>query len=550
MKIKEKLKAIPELVKKIFEKFPLTILAIVLFTIFTAIVIDTKFIEPEIYRNIMSFIIYLVPGTLLVESWFEKTDIKKIISYIVVAIISVVLVIFQNNYLYTKSIDSILWKILVCYVLTLCILSVYFLSKKSNKDFTEYVVKVFINVVKTSIIYGVLAIGISIVSAIFVYLIWEKIGYSLVVKLEIILLGFYYIPKLIYCLVDVDGEVNAFFKGLIKYALTTLLVISFVIIYMYIIKILILRDMPKNQIFRILSALFIIGMPIWTMMQYFKDESFWYKISLKLPIAFIPFILLQIYTIGIRILDNGFTPLRYICVALIIFEIIYILIYSFKKEKIEILLLIFNAIIIISLIVPGINMFKISNISQAQNLKIFKNKSEYTEEEKEKIYGAYVYLNNSKDGEEYINKILDEEDIQEIKLFKKSTSIKKDSNTEYIQASFNDEKIDIEGYSDLYIISTNERSINTNIEKTFSNVELECQYSNYSVTANLSDEFENYIDTYMDLGRDGLKEYFESNNEIEIDDDKKIIITSFYLNYNEDLELVKNYSIKGYLLEK
>lgn len=54
----------------------------------------------------------------------------------------------------------------------------------------------------------------------------------------------------------------------------------------------------------------------------------------------------------------------------------------------------------------------------------------------------------------------------------------------------------------------------------------------------------------MDLGKDELKEYFKSHNEIEIDNDKKIIITSFYLNYNEDTKLVKNYSIKGYLLEK
>lgn len=62
---------------------------------------------------------------------------------------------------------------------------------------------------------------------------------------------------------------------------------------MYIIKILVLRQMPKNQIFRILSSLFIIGMPIWSMAQYFKDENFWYNVSSKLAIAFIPFIILQ-----------------------------------------------------------------------------------------------------------------------------------------------------------------------------------------------------------------------------------------------------------------
>ena len=133
--------------------------------------------------------------------------------------------------------ESILWKIAVCYVLTLWILSIYFLFQKTQKNFTEFVLKVSINMLKTSIIYGILAIGISIVSSIFVYLIWESIGYTLALRLQIVLLGFYYIPRLIYDLTDVQKEVNAFFKGLIKYVLTGLVVISFVIIYMYLIKI-------------------------------------------------------------------------------------------------------------------------------------------------------------------------------------------------------------------------------------------------------------------------------------------------------------------------
>ena len=402
---------------------------------------------------------------------------------------------------------------------------------------------------KTSIIYGILAIGISIVSSIFVYLIWESIGYTLTLRLQIVLLGFYYIPRLIYDLTDVQKEVNAFFKGLIKYVLTGLVVISFVIIYMYLIKILILRDMPKNQIFRILSALFVVGMPIWTMAQYFKDDSVWYKISLKLPIAFIPFILLQIYTIGIRIANNGFTPFRYVCVAFVVFEIIYSLIYIWKKEKIEILLLLFNAIIIVSLLVPGINMFKVSDVSQAQNLKIFKNKSDYTDEEKEKIYGAYQYLKYSEKGEEYMNQILDKEDIKEIKSFHPSKMIN-NSEFKYINASTNEEKIDVKEYSNLYFIDASNRSNEKSLEETFKKMKLEYQDSTKSIEMNALEEFKEYVDTYMDLGKEELKEYFKQNHEIEIDSNKKLIIKSFNLNYNPDSKVVRNYSIRGYLLEK
>lgn len=547
MKIKEKLKSTFQMIKRVFEKNPVTIISILLFSAFTAIAMDTELITDEWWKNIILFTLYFVSGTFLVEAFLDKNNPQKVISCVISAMIAIVFVVLHNQAL---EMETILWKIAVCYVLTLWILSIYFRFKKTEKNFTEYFLKVSVNILKTSIIYGVLATGITIVSSIFVYLIWEEIGYTLIARLQIILVGFYYIPKLIYCLTDVEGEVNVFFKGLIKYVLTALVMISFVIIYMYMIKILILRDMPKNQIFRILSALFIVGMPIWTMMQYFKDESLWYKISLKLPVAFIPFILLQIYTIGIRIADNGFTPLRYLCVALVVFEIIYSLIYILKKEKIEMLLLIFNAIVIVSLIVPGINMFKISDVSQAQNLKIFKNKSNYTEEEKEKIYGAYRYLKYSEKGEEYINQILDEEDIEEIKAFHPSKINKNNSEFKYINASVPIEKIDVKEYSDLYFISSSSRPNDKSLEETFKEVELKYEASEDTIEIDVLKEFKKYINIYMDSGKEELNEYFDAHHEIAIDDNQKLIIKSFYLNYHLDSKVVSNYSIRGYLLKK
>lgn len=548
MKIKEKLKSTFQIIKKVFEKNPGTTIFVLLFSTFVAIAMDTELVTEEWWQNIILFTLYFVSGTFLVEAFFDKNTTKKIVAYIGSAVIATVFVILHNHAL---EMEHILWKISVCYVLTLWILSIYFRFKKTKKDFTEYFLKISINVLKTSVIYGVLTIGISIVTSIFVYLIWEEIGYLLIARLQIILLGFYYIPKLIYCLTDVEGEVNVFFRGLIKYVLTGLVMISFIIIYMYIIKILILRDMPKNQIFRILSALFIIGMPIWTMMQYFKDESLWYKISLKLPVAFIPFILLQIYTIGVRIADNGFTPLRYVCVALVIFEIIYSLIYILKKEKIEILLLIANAIIIVSLIVPGINMFQVSDMSQAQNLKMYKSKSDYTEEEKQKIYGAYRYLKYSPDGEKYINKILGKEEIEEIKTFHQSKTIH-DTEFKYINASIAHEKIDVKEYSELYFVVSSVRSNNKSLEETFEKIELQYEDSDdmVEVDVNVLEEFKKYINVYMNSGKEELEDYFNVHHDIQIDDNKKLMIKSFYLNYNSDSNVVKNYSIKGYLLEK
>ena len=43
---------------------------------------------------------------------------------------------------------------------------------------------------------------------------------------------------------------------------------------------------------------------------------------------------------------------------------------------------------------------------------------------------------------------------------------------------------------------------------------------------------------------------FEENNEIIIDENRKIIFTQIHINYNKETNEVFNYNISGYLLEK
>ena len=110
--------------------------------------------------------------------------------------------------------------------------------------------------------------------------------------------------------------------------------------------------------------------------------------------------------------------------------------------------------------------------------------------------------------------------------------------------------MDVKEYSNLYFIDASNRSNEKSLEETFKKMKLEYQDSTKSIEMNALEEFKEYVDTYMDLGKEELKEYFKQNHEIEIDSDKKLIIKSFNLNYNPDSKVVRNYSIRGYLLEK
>ena len=553
MKLKEKIVGVLQTFKKSIGKFPLTIISAIVLTVIYTICLDNYSIETTTLTNISLFIVIFASSTFLIETVLETKIKKKIIYYIIAAIWATVLTYAVNieegllgmsNTIFLIKIE----RFIICYLIATIVLAIYYNYKNLNKTFEQYVTSTFVTIFKTSLIYGILAIGIAMITAVFVYLILDGESYILVARMEILLFGVYYIPTVLYSFYDQEEEIGKFAKIVIKYVLGTLVIVAFAIIYMYIIKIIFLRDMPSNLIFRILSALFIIGLPVWTMILSFKEDTTLDKINRKLPLLFIPFIILQIYSIGTRILSNGITELRYLCLMLIIFEIVYIIIYLTKKEKVSRILLVFLALTVISTIAPYINMFTISNLSQYNNLKIYKQKTEYSEEEKTKIYGAYNYLRYSSiEGKKYIENYLTKDDEELIKKLKNSGTKKSDNGKNiYVDKDIN--YIEVEGYKKVYKIdsySYNSSKENRTIDETFSNIEINTQESNYSIEANILPLINEYVNHENEMNN-----YSEENNELKLDENKKIILERLILEYDDTTKNVSYYNMSGYLLEK
>lgn len=553
MKLKEKIVGVLQTFKKSIGKFPLTIISAIVLTVIYTICLDNYSIETTTLTNISLFIVIFASSTFLIETVLENKIKKKIIYYIIAAIWATVLTYAVNieEGLLGMSNTIFLFKIerfIICYLIATIVLAIYYNYKSLNKTFEQYVTSTFVTIFKTSLIYGILAIGIAMITAVFVYLILDGESYILVARMEILLFGVYYIPTVLYSFYDQEEEIGKFAKIVIKYVLGTLVIVAFAIIYMYIIKIIFLRDIPSNLVFRILSALFIIGLPVWTMILSFKENTTLDKINRKLPLLFIPFIILQIYSIGTRILSNGITELRYLCLMLIIFEIVYIIIYLTKKEKVSRILLVFLALTVISTIAPYINMFTISNLSQYNNLKIYKQKTEYSEEEKTKIYGAYNYLRHSSiEGKKYIENYLTKDDEELIKKLKNSGTKKSDNGKNiYVDKDIN--YIEVEGYKKVYKIdsySYNSSKENRTIDETFSNIEINTQESNYSIEANILPLINEYVNHENEMNN-----YSEENNELKLDENKKIILERLILEYDDTTKNVSYYNMSGYLLEK
>ncbi len=532
--------------KTLFECFPITTIVIFLATIVYAISIDNNFFSSDVLAKIMQFSAMFSVGSYFIETCIKHFNKKKIVFELLVFIISVIFTTLLNikNDLFNIEntiINEYTFRVTIAYAISLFLLSVYISLKNSKMKFEEYVVRVCSNIFKSSIIFGLLSIGLTIISSVFVFLILNGKHYELVLRIEILLLGLYYIPRILFSIYNTKSQISSFFRFIVKYVLSVLVIIAFGIIYMYIAKILITQDIPSNQIFRIIAGLFIMGLPIWTMSNYFEDNKVLYKINSKLPYLFVPFIFLQIYSIGVRIAQNGITEARYLCVMLILFEIVYIALYFKRREKIANIIIVFVCFSIISLIVPVINMYSVSLNSQFNNLRIYRQKDNLTNEDKDKISGAFYYLKNAVGGEKLIDNYLSYDEVQDITNFKteyyndysKTISITKDI-----------EEINIEGYSKLYEVSSNYYLDDKTIEEAFKNLELSTQSNGYKFNVDISDMIRKYIEN-----KDNINEYFKNNNRFIIDENKCIIITSLYINYTLD-NLIESYYIDAYMLEK
>lgn len=444
-RIKEKIKNLKKITNTLFSKFPVTLIIIILTTIIVGFTIGSEICDSKYFSKVLIFLVTFGIGTFFIETKFREK--KNIIFYYVVA--GVISGIF--TYLLNDDINSFIFKLYVCYIFSIIAMSIYFIYKGSNVSFEKYVTNIAVNIFKFSIVYGLLAIGLLLISLVFIFLILNVTKTSFIVNIQILVLGLFYIPSILYSLCTIVEIKSKFIKAIIKNVLDILIIVAFAIIYLYIVKIIILRNMPSNQIYRITAVLFTIGLPIWTMSIYLNEDNLIDKINEKLPVLFIPFIFLQIYTISIRIINYGLTEARYLCVIFVVFEAIYITLYLTAREKIYKIIPISVILIVISLIVPVINMNDLSKISQVNNLKLIQKNEDLNDAEIAKIIGAYEYLNKA----DISKNVITQNEINKIQEYINDSDNKYISKSDYkiLNSKSNETDLNIEGYKRISNIS-------------------------------------------------------------------------------------------------
>ena len=440
--------------------------------------------------------------------------------------------------------EEIIGNIFASYIISLLLLVIYKLSKESQLNMKKYLLNIFSESFIVGITYIILNAGISAVAAIFITLILDGEFYSIIPRLLVLVLGIFYIPSMISVFSNAQKiKVNTFIEKLLLYVILPLTIIAIGIVYIYIAKILILRQIPKNVIGRILIAIYCVAIPVWAMASSLEDKRF-IKVTMKIPYIYLPLILLEIYSIGARIYQYGFTPSRYLVVLFIIFQLISFFVIIIKKEKrLRELILVVLIMSLIYLISP-LNYRIVSNLSQKNILdKYIENGVKFedcTKEEQKTYRGAYEYLKYENDSDKYINSKLTERDIENLEA---NDYYRDDS--EYVYGHKNLKEIDIEGFSKIYYFNDdhgyNEKIDSRNIRILFGEIEERQMYIDLS---KLFKGAMKYNDEYK-----YENEYFEENNIIMIDDAKKIYITDLSFSYNSKKE-IENLELEGYIFEK
>lgn len=569
-KIKKLFSGMVNSVKEAFYRFPITIMIVYLLTLMvTFLVIGTELSADvrEMLAHIFAIGTVSAFGSWLTEAIFtDKADKRKIIGYVV----SFAIGILFDRLIEADVLDEYLLSRWLCLYLTVTFIgAVYVLIRKAEVSFEKYSLNLILNVKRASIIYGIVAIGFLILYAIFVALILEDGNFDIFLKILCMFTGFYYMPVVLKAFANEEAEDTKFNRAVFSKVLLPLLLLAMLIVYIYLVKIFLVTEVPKNQLFGILSMIFVFAFPLYVINKnYMEKGSFIDKINRAIPYLFTPFIFLQIYSIGIRIKEYGLTESRYMAVVLIVFEIIAIGISVYKNSKyLKELLLVGIGIFVVVLVSP----FNYEDMPLQSQKKIVdsyvaagKDFESLTEYDKKRFASAYQYID---DDEELINPSLSLEEKEKLASYNTYRYVynynddEEDEETPaYVRLDKTIDMLDISGYSKIYEIPYRYSDDGTIIHYSREN-SVSVGGQTFGTSENSDDvgltfdiDLREYIDKLIEANNNSqmtADRVFEELAIIKIDENRDLYLTEISFNYyKNNSDKVNDLRIEGFVLEK
>ena len=526
-------------------------------------------------------------GNFLVESLWKKTaeeaqknKQKWLIGYGVTFVIAIV---FENLSEILKAqkadipnliFESILYFYIACTVL----LAIYVLLRQQKLDLPHCIGRIIL--LRAVGVYLVLNIAVILILEIIDALLVDIDTFRVELNIQLLLSALAYFPTCLLAVSDTSEDNAAFTKKFVSYVLLPCVWIAMFVIYLYVVKIFVTQEVPSNEIFSICASLFAIGMPIWMMASGFVEEksSRYKKLIHITKYIYAPFILLEIYSMSVRVKAYGLTEQRYAAWMFILLQVIYILwekIYAryarlagrkktynnqadtgdtgtehaneINQTKTQInwhyenLILVLVGFLFVGLLLPFGNAQYLSY--QSQKSRLVKNRTL----DKKVAAEAYDYLRGNAYGRRYIKTNLTEAEQDELH----NMLYDRDSEDQWKSVYFNAYPIEeggltIRGYEKIYGVDEHWRD--------------ECSVQEYeSKTITAGDNVYEGVDLtscisyYKDLEDKNENQVVDEKDkvyEIQISVTEKLIVTYISFEIDDEQTMIKRMFIKGYMLTK
>ena len=572
--------------KQIYIRYVASIFCVFIIAVVSIIANQKKGFDIESIVTVCS--IWLA-GNFLVESLWKKTaeeaqknKRKWLIGYGVTFVIAIV---FENLSEILKAqkadipnliFESILYFYIACTVL----LAIYVLLRQQQLDLPHCIGRIIFALLRAVGVYLVLNIAVILILEIIDALLVDIDTFRVELNIQLLLSALAYFPTCLLAVSDTSEDNAAFTKKFVSYVLLPCVWIAMFVIYLYVVKIFVTQEVPSNEIFSICASLFAIGMPIWMMASGFVEEksSRYKKLIHITKYIYAPFILLEIYSMSVRVKAYGLTEQRYAAWMFILLQVIYILwekIYAryarlagrkktynnqadtgdtgtehaneINQTKTQInwhyenLILVLVGFLFVGLLLPFGNAQYLSY--QSQKSRLVKNRTL----DKKVAAEAYDYLRGNAYGRRYIKTNLTEAEQDELH----NMLYDRDSEDQWKSVYFNAYPIEeggltIRGYEKIYGVDEHwrdESSVQEYESKTITagdNV-----YEGVDLTSCIS-----YYKDLEDKNENQVVDEKDKVYEIQISVTEKLIVTYISFEIDDEQTMIKRMFIKGYMLTK
>lgn len=240
--------------------------------------------------------------------------------------------------------------------------------RSGEKDFSAYALRVFIRIVLDGITLLIVLLGLVLLNAIVMTLLWERVQY-LTLMLVCLIFGLWFCPNALTAMLRGADEPPRFAVTMVRKVMLSLCAAAYAILLVYILKIIATWTFPKNTVFDICAILFFISMPVALMSRNEAENDLWHRLSTVLPALFLPFAAMQALCIGMRISQYGLTTSRYIAVALIVFEVTVCVWHILSRDSVAGVLPVLAVMTALCVLTPKLNCGTLPDILQAKTLR-------------------------------------------------------------------------------------------------------------------------------------------------------------------------------------